>query len=191
VINRRKKIILIQLTIFLFASFLLYNTYRDKNEKIEKVVEIKANSDPNTNTFKNIEYSGFDLNGNRYILNAGTADFKNETPENINMKMVKANFYLKDDTILQVVSAEGVYNNITLNVEFTKNVKTTYLTNTLFSDKLIYTNTSGKLLASGNVRGESVEKGKFFADKVEYNVVNKTINFSMIGKKKVNMKIKN
>jgi hypothetical protein len=191
VINRRKKIILIQLTIFLVASFLLYNTYKDKNEKIEKVVEIKANSDPNTNTFKNIEYSGFDLNGNRYILNAGTADFKNETPENINMKKVKANFYLKDDTILQVVSAEGVYNNITLNVEFTKNVKTTYLTNTLFSDKLIYTNTSGKLLASGNVRGESVEKGKFFADKVEYNVVNKTINFSMIGKKKVNMKIKN
>ena len=129
--------------------------------------------------------------GNRYILNAGIADFKNETPESINMKKVKANFYLKDDTILEVVSAEGVYNNITLNVEFTKNVKTTYLTNTLFSDKLIYTNTSGKLLASGNVRGESVEKGKFFADKVEYNVVNKTINFSMIGKKKVNMKIKN
>ena len=190
-INRRKKIILIQLTIFLVASFLLYNTYRDKNEKIEKVVEIKANSDPDTNTFKNIEYSGFDLNGNRYVLNAGIADFKNETPENINMKKVKANFYLKDDTILQVVSAEGVYNNITLNVEFTKNVKTTYLTNTLFSDKLIYTNTSGKLLASGNVRGESVEKGKFFADKVEYNVVNKTIDFSMIGKKKVNMKIKN
>ena len=190
-INRRKKIILIQLTIFLVASFLLYNTYRDKNEKIEKVVEIKANSDPDTNTFKNIEYSGFDLNGNRYVLNAGIADLKNETPENINMKKVKANFYLKDDTILQVVSAEGVYNNITLNVEFTKNVKTTYLTNTLFSDKLIYTNTSGKLLASGNVRGESVEKGKFFADKVEYNVVNKTIDFSMIGKKKVNMKIKN
>lgn len=190
-INRRRGIILIQVTIFLVASFLLYNTYRDKNEKIESIVEIKPDSALGTNSFNNIEYSGFDLNGNRYTLNAGTADFKNETPEKINMKKVTADFYLKDDTVLQVISDEGVYNNITLDVEFTKNVKATYLTNTLFSDKLIYTNTSSKLLASGNVHGESVEKGEFFADKVEYNVANKTLGFSMIGKKKVNVKIKN
>ena len=190
-IERKKKITFIQLTIFLVASFLLYNTYRDKSEKTEDVVKVKPERDSNTNSFNDIEYSGFDLNGNRYTLNAGVADFKNETPENVNMKKVLANFYLKDDTVLQVTSDVGLYNNITLDMEFIENVEATYLTNTLFSDKLIYTNTNSKLLASGNVHGESIEKGKFFADKVEYNLVDKTLNFSMIGKKKVNMKIKN
>ena len=190
-IERKKKITFIQLTIFLVASFLLYNTYRDKSEKTEDVVKVKPERDSNTNSFNDIEYSGFDLNGNRYTLNAGVADFKNETPENVNMKKVLANFYLKDDTVLQVTSDVGLYNNITLDMEFIENVEATYLTNTLFSDKLIYTNTNSKLLASGNVHGESIEKGKFFADKVEYNLVDKTLNFSMIGKKQVNMKIKN
>ena len=189
-INRRRKIIIIQLTIFLVASLLLYNTYRDKNKKIVEISKIEPENDTNTNSFNDIEYSGFDLNGNRYILKAGVADFKNENPEKVSMKKIISNFYLKDGTILNVISDEGFYNNITLDMEFKKNVKATYLTNTLFSDKIIYRNTNSTLLASGNVHGEDVEKGEFFADKVEYNLIEKTLNFSMVGKKKVNMKIK-
>ena len=189
-INRKRKIIIIQLTIFLVASLLLYNTYRDKNKKIVEIPKIEPERDINTNSFNDIEYSGFDLNGNRYILKAGVADFKNENPEKVSMKKIIASFYLKDGTILNVISDEGFYNNITLDMEFKKNVKATYLTNTLFSDKLIYSNTNSTMLASGNVRGEDIEKGEFFADKVEYNLIEKTLNFSMVGKKKVNMKIK-
>ena len=189
-INRKRKIIIIQLTIFLVASLLLYNTYRDKNKKIAEIPKIEPERDININSFNDIEYSGFDLNGNRYILKAGVADFKNENPEKVSMKKIISNFYLKDGTILNVISDEGFYNNITLDMEFKKNVKATYLTNTLFSDKLIYSNTNSTMLASGNVRGEDIEKGEFFADKVEYNLIEKTLNFSMVGKKKVNMKIK-
>ena len=86
-INRRKKITLIQFTIFLVAAALLYNTYLyDESEKIIPKKKVEAETDTNVNSFKDIEYSGFDLNGNRYTLNAGMADFKNETPEEINMK---------------------------------------------------------------------------------------------------------
>jgi hypothetical protein len=191
VIERKRKIILIQLTIFIVAVSLLFITYRDKNEVIEEVVKIKTETDPDTNSFVDIQYSGFDLNGNRYTLVAGTANFKTESPEAINMKKVVANFYLKDDTILKVVSDEGLYNNITLDMLFKKNVKTTYLTNTLLSEELDYSSTDGKLLASGNVRGESVEKGKFIADNVEYNLANNNLDFSMLGKKQVKVKLKN
>ena len=76
-------------------------------------------------------------------------------------------------------------------MEFSKNVKAYYLTNTLFSNKLTYLSSSGKLFASGNVRGESIEKGKFFADNVEYNFKNKNLEFSMFGNKQVNIKLKN
>ena len=189
-INRKKKIIFIQVTIFLIAASLLFNTYLNKNKKIEKAVKIELETNPNTNSFNDIEYSGFDLNGNRYTLKAGTADFETETPESINMKKVVANFYLKNNTVLTVISDKGLYNNITLDMKFMKNVKSAYLANTLFSDQLTYSNSNGKLLAAGNVHGESVENGEFSADNVEYDLKKKVFIFSMVGDKQVNVRLK-
>jgi hypothetical protein len=191
VISRRRKIIFIQVSIFLFASSLLYNTYRDRDKKNIELVKIESESNPDTNSFNDVEYSGFDLNGNRYTLQARTVDFKTSTPEDINMKKVIANFYLEDDTVLKITSDIGFYNNTTFDMDFRENVVAKYLDNTLLSDQLIYSNTKGKLQASGNVRGESLEKGEFFADNVEYNLTNKILNFSMFDDKQVNIKLKN
>jgi len=191
VISRRRKIIFIQVSIFLFASSLLYNTYRDRDKKNIELVKIESESNPDTNSFNDVEYSGFDLNGNRYTLQARTVGFKTSTPEDINMKKVIANFYLEDDTVLKITSDIGFYNNTTFDMDFRENVVAKYLDNTLLSDQLIYSNTKGKLQASGNVRGESLEKGEFFADNVEYNLTNKILNFSMFDDKQVNIKLKN
>jgi|TARA_B100000780_G_C21084093_1_gene436668 hypothetical protein len=191
VISRKRKIVLVQLTIFFIAAFLLYDTYRDKNGTYKEVEKIEIEVDPNNNNFIDIQYSGFDLSGNRYTLNAGEANFKTDQPEAINMKNIVASFYLKNGTILKIVSDEGFYNNITLDMKFRKNVKSSYLTDFIFSDQLDYSNANGKLLATGNVRGESVEKGQFSADNVEYDIASKTLDFSMFGGKQVNIKIKN
>jgi len=191
VIKRKKNLFLIQCTIFFVAIAILYSTYSDKNKKSESFIKIETETNSNTNSFTDIEYSGFDLNGNRYVLNAGKANFKTETPELINMKEVVAKFFLKDDTVLNVVSDEGIYNNITLDMDFKKNVKVDYLTYNLLSDLLTYSNSNGKLIATGNVQGESIEQGKFSADNTEYDLASKTLNFSMFGSKQVNVKIKN
>ena len=189
--SRKKKLFLIQLTIFLVASTLLYNTYRDTNEVKEDFEKIEVESSPDTNLFRDIEYSGFDFNGNRYVLKAEQAEFKTVKPELISMKNLDAKFYLKDGTILTVISDTGLYNNITLDIDFRKNVKADYLTYTLFSDLLSYSNSNGKLISTGNVQGNSVDRGEFSADNVEYNFKNKTLNFSMFSKDRVNVKIKN
>ena len=189
--SRKKKIISVQIIIFLVASLLLYKTYHRENKYVEEAQEVVVANDPDTNSFNDIQYSGFDLSGNRYVLDASNATFKTKTPERINMKGVVANFYLKDNTILTVISDEGLYNNLTLDMEFKQNVKSTYETNTLFSDELIYFSDNGKLIISGNVRGESIKKGKFFADNVEYNLTNKTLDFSMFNDGQVNIKLKN
>ena len=188
--SRKKNLLLLQLTIFFVAAALLYSTYHDKNKKIESFNKIEINDNPDINSFTDIEYSGFDLTGNRYVLNAGLADFKTETPEIINMKKVVSKFYLKDNTVLTVTSEEGIYNNITLDMIFKKNVKADYATYTLLSDLLSYSNSNAKLIATGSVRGESVEKGEFTADNAEYDMTNKILNLSMFGNKQVNMKIK-
>ena len=189
--NRKKNLFLVQITIFIVAVSLLYNTYRDKNKKKEDLVEIITETKPDTNSFTDIEYSGFDLTGNRYVLKSRKADFKTETPELINMKEVKAKFYLKDNTVLVVISDEGLYNNITLDMDFMKNVEVDYLNHNLLSDFLSYSNSKAKLIATGNVRGESIEKGKFSADNAEYDLVSKSLNFFMSGSKQVKVKLKN
>jgi hypothetical protein len=191
VIGRKRNILLIQLTIFFVAVALLYNTYLNKNKKKETFVQIESETNPDVNSFTDIEYSGFDLTGNRYVLKAGKADFKTETPELINMKEVIAKFYLKDETVLTVTSDEGLYNNITLDMDFRENAKANYLTHSLVSDLLSYSNSNSKLIATGNVQGESIEKGEFTADNVEYNLADKILNFSMFGGKQVNVKLKN
>ena len=188
---RKKNLLLVQITIFLVASTLLYNTYRDKNQTVESFVKIEVETSPDTNSFTDIEYSGFDLTGNRYVLKAKQADFKTETPEVINMNEVFAKFYLKDGTVLTVVSDAGVYNNVTFDMEFSNNVQSNYLTHILQSDLLSYSSSNTKLIATGNVRGESIEKGEFSADNVEYDLSDKSLNFSMFGSKQVNVKLKN
>ena len=189
--SRKKNLLLVQITIFFVASGLLYNTYRDKNVEVETFIKQEAKTSPDTNNFTDIAYSGFDLTGNRYIIKAEQAEFKTATPEIINMKRVLAKFYLKDNTILTVISKEAIYNNVTFNMDFKKNVKADYLTHALFSDLLSYSNSNSKLIATGNVRGESIEKGKFRADNVEYDLTYKNLNFSMFGNKRVNVKLKN
>jgi hypothetical protein len=191
VTSRKKKIILIQIFIFFITSILLYNTYRNKNKETEPFVKIESQTAANSNYFKDIEYSGFDLSGNRYVLKAEEANFKTETPELISMKSVIANFFLKDGTILSVVSDKGLYNNITLDMEFREKVEVDYLSHDLFSDLLLYSNSTSKLIATGNVRGESVEKGKFNADNVEYDLLNNVLNFSMFSNEQIKIKLKN
>ena len=189
--NRKKSIKVIQFTIFLIASLLFYNTYQNRDGSIEKSVKVELDTGTDTNSFNDVVYSGFDLNGNRYTLNADFAEFETETPELINMKNVIANFYLKDNSLLKIVSNEGLYNNITLDMEFEEDVKATYKDNVIISDQLNYFNKKSKLLASGNVRGESVEKGNFFADSVEYDLTDKILDFSMFNNNRVNVKLKN
>jgi hypothetical protein len=191
VTSRKKNLLLIQITIFLVAAALLYNTYRDKNTETELSIKTEVQSNPNTNSFTDIQYSGFDLAGNKYLLKAGQANFKTETPELINMEKVLAKFNLKDGTILTVISEEGIYNNITLDMKFVNNVKAEYLTHTVLADEMSYSNSNAKLIAAGNVRGESIEKGEFSADNVEYDLTYKSLNFSMFGNKRVNVKLKN
>ena len=189
--NRKKKIFLIQLTIFLVASTLIYNTYRDEKKETENFLKIEAETDPDTNSFNDIEYSGFDLTGNRYVLKAEKATFRTKRPELINMETVVAKFYLKDNTVLTVVSDEGHYNNITFDMDFRENVLADYLTHRIFSDSLSYSSSNAKLIATGNVHGESIDKGEFNADNVEYDLTNKTLNFSTFASKSVNVKLKN
>ena len=50
--SRKKKIISVQIIIFLVASLLLYKTYHRENKYVEEAQEVVVENDSNINSFK-------------------------------------------------------------------------------------------------------------------------------------------
>ena len=88
--------------------------------------------------FYNIEYSGLDLAGNRYILKSEEATPDKSNQDVVRMKLVSAKFYFKDGTLLSVASDAGIYNNKTLDMFFDGNAN--YIDSSLSADEAEYSN---------------------------------------------------
>ena len=201
-LNRTK---FIQISLLLLACLLMFFTYffnlkkkqpstnLDQIKTIEpldriKTIEPDEQKEKMVNTFLDVQYGGFDKNGNRFVIGSRYANFEIERPEIIRMEQILCNFYFKDGTNLTIISNYGVYNNVTDDMEFTKNVKMNYLENVLFSEKANFFNVKNELLIEGNVKTNSPE-GELQADKLDFNLDNKKLKISMYNDEKVNIKV--
>ena len=127
-INRKKKIITIQLFLFISGVLILVYTYFGENNKQDlsaQKEQIKINKQSldnknNKDVFYNVQYSGIDLSGNRYIIKSKVAENDKENLELVNMKSVEAIFYFKDNSQLKIFSDRGFYNSKTLDIKFKK-----------------------------------------------------------------------
>tara|TARA_B100001063_G_C16654756_1_gene497846 strand:+ start:126 stop:743 length:618 start_codon:yes stop_codon:yes gene_type:complete len=203
VTKRKKKLLFIQISIFLFATILLYFAYNDGN-KIDKKTLIKPEDKQNapleknaSNNFEDVEYKGVDLNGNRYVIQSEKARFELDKPELIDMKVMHAIFYFKDGSILKIWGDYGTYNNQTKDMEFRENIIATRENENLkdrekdylYADNLDYLNSEGLLSIYGNVVTESIE-GSIIADKIKIDLESETLNASMFDNSKVKVKVK-
>ena len=187
----------IQITLLLLALFLIFFTYFFNLKKKQpsanldqaKTIEPDRQKEKAANTFSNVEYSGLDRNGNRFVIASEYADFETTKPDAIRMKQILCTFYFKDETRLTIRSSAGTYNNITGDMEFTGgDVKMNYLENILFAEKASFSNTKNELLIEGNVKTKSPE-GELQADKLNFNLDSKKLKISMYNDKKVNIKV--
>jgi len=194
---RKKKLLLIQISIFIFACSLIFFSYYNQNSQI--LPEVNKSNNPiekkklltekESNTFENVEYNGIDLNGNRYLIKSENADFDVDKPELINMKVMQSIFYFKDGTTLYVTGDYGTYNNKTNDMTFRDNIVALYLDNKLYADNLDYFNTKSLLIVYGNVQSESPE-GNIEADNLKVDLSTKTLNLSMFNNNGVKVKLK-
>ncbi len=199
--DRKKKLRIIQISLLILGIIIIFFTYGEKNkfsnEKdqlfkfTEKNVEknSKDTSEEDLNTFYNIEYSGLDLSGNRYILKSEKAISSNKNSEIIDMTGVKAFFYFKDDTILTVSSDHAIYNNKTLDMLFNKNIIAIYENSKLTADKADYSNTLGLLTISDKVKVIDY-RGSLDADKLTFDLNNQTLNVASYNNDSINADIK-
>ena len=196
--GRKKKLRIIQLSLLILGTFIIFFTYYDKDKDFKKKIissekqeEIKKqlqNTSSEVDVFYNIEYSGLDMSGNRYILRSKEA-FSNKTnQEVVTMKGVNAIFYFKDDTILNISSEKGVYNNKSLDMSFQKNIKANYEGSRLLAQKAEYSNSKNFLKISENVEIYDV-KGNIKSDIIFFDLKKQTLKIDSFNNSKINANI--
>jgi len=196
--DRKKKLRLIQMSLLLVGSLIVFFTYLQKNEKSEeniisietqkKIKKKLANKDSKVDVFYDVSYSGLDLSGNRYILKSKEAINNRSQLDLVDMKIVNAFFYFKDGTILEVQSDAAIYNNKTLDMSFDGDVKALYEGSTLFADKAEYSNLKNYLTISQNVVVKDI-RGSVFADKLFFDLKKHTLNIKSFNNNKVNANV--
>jgi len=191
-VERKKKLRLFQAILLIVGIIIIFITYTDKglflnkkiNQKATPLIENKT-TDQKENIFYNIEYSGLDLAGNRYIIKSKEATTNVSNQEIVNMKFVESFFYFKDDTVLKVKSDYGTYNNKTLDMFFNSNVKANYQNSVLFAENAEYSNSENFLSISGKVKIEDF-KGTMFADKLLFDIKKQKLNITSFNDDKIN-----
>ena len=198
--DRKKRLRAIQLSLSVLGLAIVIFTYViDKKENltqeniltenIEKTIKKQIKEDQSKNDiFFNIQYSGIDLAGNRYILKSKEAYNDKNNQEVVNMKSINAIFYFKDKTTLKVWSENGEYNNKTLDMFFKDNVKAIYQDSSLFAQKARYSNAKGFLTISEKVKVLD-ERGTLYADKLLFDIKNQKLNISALNDKNINTNI--
>ena len=197
IIDRKKKLRLIQFFLLFFGLLAIYLTYynkelnEDQNSISKKIPKKNQNisEEDERDLFFNIEYSGFDLQGNRYSLKSEEAFIDKLNSEIVYMKNVNSIFYFKDNTVLYVSSNNGIYNNKTLDMKFEQNVKANYLSSELFAEKAEYSNSQSFLSIYENVRINDI-KGNLIADKLLFDITDQKLNITSFSNGKINANVK-
>ena len=194
--KRKKKLRIIQFFLLTIAILIIFFTYyrTDQNlnnvivdrENIEKVkLDLLEKNSDKKNLFYDVEYSGLDLEGKRYILKSKEAFSETDNQSLIYMNSVEAFFYFKDNTILKVKSKKGEYNNETLDMNFFGNVEANYENSKMYASQASYSNLNGFLTISNNVKIEDI-KGNLSADKLIFDIKKKKLDITSFNNSNIN-----
>ncbi len=198
--NRKKKLRLVQFFLLLSGLVLIFFTYyynSSKNFKTEIVDEknlakikkqLSSDNQKVENLFYNVEYSGLDLSGNRYLLKSKEAYSPADNQAIVYMSFVTAFFYFKDNTVLTVESKKGEYNNETLDMIFSEKVVANYENSKMYASNAEYSNSKGFLTISDNVKIEDL-KGTMVADKLNFDINKKKLEIESFNNNNINANI--
>ena len=198
--DRKKKLRIVQLCLISIGILTLIFTYSEKinlKKKSSTAQELKKEVDDNMinnkenangNVFYNIEYSGLDLAGNRYILKSQSAINNSLDSDLIDMTGVTAVFYFKDGTILKIKSNFGEYNNSTLDINFKSDIKAEYGESTLEAQYAEYSNSQGFLTITDNVIVNDLQ-GNLVADKLLFDIKSQILEIETFNDKRIRVNV--
>jgi len=171
---------LLQILLFLFASIIIFFTFYNYGSKTINtpsslnLIQAEDKSDETLkgsidegdksipNVLRDAVYENFDNQGNKYEIYADLSEFKELNSKKIFMKGVRAIINLDSKSFLTISSEEAVFDNESLETQFSKNVVLDYLDHNIkgeslellfdknlitMQDQIIYRNIDTELIA--------------------------------------------
>lgn len=184
------------IVLFILILFFFYNKYFISNNKINsqtknyqnkesikqndnrfiKIDDKKSNTiDEVNNLIKNLKYEIKLSDNSKYVINSDLSELKYiNDKEIIYMSNVEAIFLDKKNISLVIKADEAIFDSVTHNTNFKKNIKITYLDNSIFSEKADINFIENNILIYENVLYKNL-RGTIKTDNIKVDLITKNV----------------
>ena len=167
--------------IFILTSVIFFYSNYDKSEKTAEIENLKIETSAEeeiSNLIENINYSSFDKEGNKYLIEAKSGRVNQNNFDKIKMKNVYAKITFINQEFIEIKSGFANYNRETSETLFYNEVLTSYLDHKIRSNQLelLFKDKLAKI--NENVIYSS-DQGKVEADQVLLNLTSKIAKIFM------------
>ena len=182
--------IVIFITLILLSVLLFYFKFFSKKTTVKINVEENLSTSSLSNVIKDVSYVSTDSKGNKYSINALTAEIDQNNSNILFLTDVSATIELTNSNNIKIISDYGKYNSDNFDTIFSKNVIINYLDNKINGEYLDFSIARGNMIISRNVVYSNPEN-ILEADIIDINIETKDTKISMFDKnKKVNIRSK-
>lgn len=182
--------IVIFITLILLSVLLFYFKFFSKKTTVKINVEENLSTSSLSNIIKDVSYVSTDSKGNKYSINALTAEIDQNNSDILFLTDVSATIELTNSNNIKIISDYGKYNSDNFDTIFSKNVIINYLDNKINGEYLDFSIARGNMIISRNVVYSNPEN-ILEADIIDINIETKDTKISMFDKnEKVNLRSK-
>jgi hypothetical protein len=172
--------------LLIIIFFFYYKYFFFKEEIVNLTYQNNEVISSDNNLIKNLEYLSTDKNGNKYLINAeyGDISFAGAEENIILMTNVNAQIDLFEKDTVYLTSNFAKYNTLNLETNFYKNVVLQYTQHEISSDNIDLSFEKNFAWVYNNIVYNS-STNKFFADKLEIDLLTKDSKIYMYNNKKI------
>ncbi len=182
--------IVIFIILILLSVLLFYFKLFSKKTTVKINVEENLSTSSLSNVIKDVSYVSTDSKGNKYSINALTAEIDQNNSNILFLTDVSATIELTNSNNIKIISDYGKYNSDNFDTIFSKNVIINYLDNKINGEYLDFSIARGNMIISRNVVYSNPEN-ILEADIIDINIETKDTKISMFDKnEKVNLRSK-
>ena len=167
------------MSLFFFKYLFKNKTENSLTEK--KIPEIYVEN--TSNIINDIDYISTDNFGNRYIIKAAYGRIMNEDDNIILMTKVEAFIYFTDNTKINIISDEAIYNIFNYDTNFKKNISIENMEQKITCDNVDLLFKDHKIEIYNNIIYKNLDT-KFSADRIEIDLLTKNSKIYMNNKNK-------
>ena len=182
--------IIIFIILILLSVLLFYFKFFSKKTTAKINAEENLSTSSLSNVIKDVSYVSTDSKGNKYSINALTAEIDQNNSNILFLTDVSATIELTNSNNIKIISDYGKYNSDNFDTIFSKNVIINYLDNKINGEYLDFSIARGNMIISRNVVYSNPEN-ILEADIIDINIETKDTKISMFDKnEKVNLRSK-